>query len=1081
MRMVIWLAGRRLLAAWPVEAALGVGVLVIVTLISLVSLRSSAMAEAGLQYALATRSSQLEQAVQLVVQDRPLGYQDYQDLSMAVGKAFENNLDWLPVKVSPAGQSQSLPFVLRVEETPPATGAPRAYPYFREEFESHARLVDGRWPDSSIPPSTTLEAVIGEPAALGLRWAVGQRLFLVPLVGAQEEKVEVRIVGVVQPRDIEDPYWLGNLSPFYPGSGDAIEVPLVTGEEVFFDGFGQRYPMLLGNYWWHAFLDLDSLTAANTPRLKESLASLESEINLRFPRSLALTGLDIFIESYQRSLALSRLPLYLFASLVVSVVLYYLVLMALMAAPERGAEAVMLRSRGATACQVAYLIALGEGLALAVPAVLAGPLLAWALNTLLPVGYSCSSCSIGLSPLLFLTAGLVSVICIIVFVAAGLGVARQGVAQFLRERGRPGEAPALYRYGIDVVAMVTLGLVWWQIRGRGGFVADRLQGAGIQADLSLVLAPALMLVVAGLLGLRLYPWLLRLLAPLTRAFGTAWAAHALRRMARAPLIHASLAVLVMQTVALGVFGAMFGTTLARSIADQASYSVGGDVVAVLPERYGTPVEELSRRTKALPGVEALSVVYRGRLTSPRGGLETYGLLAAQPAELALASWFRSDLAGKDVNELLAPLERKTVVAQGVALPKDTEAVGIWVRPSSSHPGSNLYLRLRDATGEYANVLVGNLGVYSWTYLEAPLPKQPVLNAPLTVVGVMISGVPSSGYGSGSVALDDITAVVLGTRQSVGGFESPGPWTPIPYQGDSQLTLTFPSEAAHSGAAGALYSWTKPISDAPHGIFVPPVSVPIPAVGSSNFGIGQTIVGGLAGQAIALSVQEVVPYFPTLYPDEEPFLVVNWEQLQRYRDAMLLPKPLEANELWIKVREGSARDQVVSELKEVLPPHTILKDSQELVAQAVGDPLSGESWPRLAAIGQVSLVVIMLVGFGLYAVIGLRRSMVELAVLRAMGLSRYQIGWMLAVDAGLVGAMGLGFGIGIGTWVGRWVLGYLGLTSQGRPVTPPMELAFSQGLLLLTVVGAMVATSAAVLLAYRMAARLPVHEVLRMEE
>ncbi|MEK7777695.1 MAG: hypothetical protein AAB303_03630, partial [Chloroflexota bacterium] len=932
MRMVMWLAGRRLLAAWPVEAALGVGVLVIVALISLVSLRSRDMAEAGLHYALATRSSQLERAVQLVVRDRPLGYQDYQDLSAAVGKAFENHLDWLPVKVSPAGQSQSLPFVQRVEQIPPAVGAPRAHLYFREEFESHVRLVDGRWPVSSMPSSPlTLEAVIGEPAALGMRWAVGQRLFLVPLVGAPEEKVEVRIVGVVQPLDAEDSYWLNNLSPFYPGSGDAIDVPLVTGKEVFFDGFGQQYPMLLANYWWHAFLDLDSLTAGTTTKLTDSLASLESEINLRFPRSLVLTGLDTFIQSYQRSLALSRLPLYLFASLVVSVVLYYLVLMALMAAPERGAEAVMLRSRGATVSQVGYLIALGEGLALAAPAVLVGPLLAWVLNTLLPAGYSCSRCAAGLSPMLFLTAGLVSVICIMVFVAAGLGVARQGVAQFMRERGRPGEAPTLYRYGIDVVAMVALGLVWWQIRGRGGFVAERLQGGGFQADVSLVLAPALMLVVAGLLGLRLYPWVLRLLSPLTRAFGTAWTAHALRRMARAPLIHASLAVLVMQAVALGVFGAMFGTTLARSVADQASYSVGGDVVAVLPQGYGASVEELSRRTRALAGVETLSVVYRGRVTSPRGGLEAYSLLAAEPAELAQAAWFRQDLAGKDLKELLAPLERKTGVAPGVALPEDTKAVGIWVRPSSSHPGSNLYLRLKDATGKYASVLVGNLGVSSWTYLESPLPKEPVLKPPLTVVGVMISGVPGSGYGSGSVALDDITAVVLGMRQPVGGFESPGPWITLPYQGDNQLTLTFPSEAAHSGAAGALYSWTKPISDAPHGIFVPPVSVPMPAVGSSDFGIGQTIVGGLEAQAIVLSVQGVVPYFPTLYPDEGPFLVVSWEQLQRYRDVMLLPRPLEANELWIKVRDGSPRDQVVSELKEGLPPHTILRDRQELVA------------------------------------------------------------------------------------------------------------------------------------------------------
>jgi hypothetical protein len=1079
--MVIWLTGRRLLAAWPMEAALGLGVLVIVTLISLVSLRSQSMAEAGLHYALATGSSQIEQAAQLVVQDRPLGYQDYQDLRAAVGKAFENNLDWLPVTVFPAGQSQSVPFVQRAEDTPPRVGAPGAHLYFREEFQSHAHLVSGQWPASSMPTSPALEAVVGEPAALSLGLVVGQRLFLVPLSGAPEEKVEVRIVGVVQPLDPEDSYWLDNLSPFYPGEGSGIVVPLIVDKEVFFNGFGKQYPMLLANYWWHSFLDLDSLTAANTSRLKTSLASLESEVNSRFPRSLLLTGLGTFIESYQQALALSRLPLYLFAFLVVSVVLYYLVLMALMAVPERGAEAVMLRSRGATTRQVAYLIALGEGLVLAAPAVLVGPLLAWAVNTLLPVGYSCSQCSAGLSPLLFFTAGLVSMVCIIVFVAAGTGVARQGVAQFLRERGRPREAPAHFRYGTDVVAMVALGLVWWQIRGQGGFVAARLQGGGIQADLSLVLAPALMLGVAGLLGMRLYPWMLRFLALLPRAFGTAWATHALRRMARAPLIHASLAVLLMQAVALGVFGAMFGTTLARGVADQASYSVGGDVVAVLPEWHDASADVLTQRVRSLPGVEALSVVYRGSLTSPRGGSEAYSLLAAEPVELARAAWFRSDLASKDVKEFLAPLEYQGRVAPGMDLPKDTEGVGIWVWPSSSHPGSNLYLRLRDATGEYANVLMGDLGVFSWTYLEAPLPKELVLNEPLSVVGVIISGVPGSGYGSGTVALDDISAVVLGTRQLVDGFESSGRWIPIPYKGDSELTLTFPSEAAHSGAAGALYSWAKPISDIPHGIFVPPVPVPLPAVGSRNFGINQTIKGWLNGQAIVVSVQETVPYFPTLYPDEEPFLVVNWEQLRRYRDVMLLPKPLDANELWIKVREGSPRDQLVSELKKALPLRTIIRDRHEVVAQATGDPFSGESWLRLAAIGQVALIVIMLVAFGLYAVIGLRRSKVELAVLRVIGLSRHQIGWMLAVDAGLVGATGLGFGIGIGTWVGRWVLGYLGLTSQGNPVTPPMELVLNPGMLLLTVVGAMVAISAAILLVYRMAVRLPVHEVIRMEE
>ncbi len=1082
LRLMMWLTRRRLLASWLVALALGMGVLAVVTVTSLVALRSRTMAEAGLHYALDTRLSEQERAVQMVVQGRPLGYQDYHDLSVAVQKAMEKRLGWLPLKAYPGGQAQSLPFVNQPEDVPPALGPPRAYLYFRESFEEHARIIAGRWPIHSTESPATLEVAIGESVATRMGWSTGKRLFLVPPGATSGERVEVVIVGIMQPLDAEESYWLGNLSPFNLSDGDSVEAPLYTTQDVFFHGFGERYPMLLGTYWWYVFLGLDNLTAGTAHSLQESLASLETDVNLVFPRSLLLTRLDGFLQTYDRDLALSRLPLYVFAFLVVTVVLCYLALMALMVAPERGTEAVMLRSRGATTLQVAILTALGEAFVMVVPAAVAGPLLAWGLNSLLTPGYSCAQCSVGLSPMVFLPAVLASATCIMVFLAAGLWVARRGIAQFLQERGRPGGTPVIQRYGIELMALVLLGLLWWQIRGRGGFVTERLLGAGVQADLSLVMAPALMLLAAGILGLRLYPWLLRLLAILASALGTAWVVHAFRRMARDPLIHASLAVLVMQAVALGVFGAVFGTTLAKSVADRAGYLVGGDVVTEFPEGRSAPqavsVEDMSRKLRALPGVDAVSLVYRGKMFPPGGGVVAYDLLAVEPADLAPTAWFRQDLAGKDMQQVLSPLNSSGGPARGVALPSETQAIGLWVRPSSSHPGYNLYLRLRDAKGNYENVPLGNLGSFSWAYLEAPVPQ---MVAPLEVMAAFISGVPSSGYGSGWLALDDVSAVVHGQEELVAGFESSGGWVTLPYDGDSQLTLAFTAEAAHSGGAGALYSWTKPISDAPQGIFIPPGPMPIPAVGSSHFATGQTLVGRLDTQAVAFSVKETVPYFPTLYPDSGAFLVVNWDQLQRYRLAMLLPRPLDARELWIKVSEDSQREQVLKEIKGLLPPQTILKDRQVIVAQVVGDPLSGGSWPRLAAVTQNSLLVIMLIGFMLYTVIGFRRAVLELAILRAIGLSRYQTGWLLAVEAGTVGLVGLAWGLGMGTWVSRWVLSYMGLTSQGHPVTPPMELVFNTGLVLLTVGGTMVATAVAIVLAHPLAARLPVHEVLRTEE
>jgi hypothetical protein len=1088
IRFVAWLTARRVRAGWPLMLVSAFGVLLAVTLVSVAAIHSSTLAEAGLSRALYEAPSRNLLNLQTIVQDRPMGRADYERVRSVVDDALQARAGWLASDTSRMGRSQILTYVDDIADVPTETSR-QTYVYFHEGFQEHARLVSGRWPQPTAASDDgflTLEVVIGAEAAASLGWPDEMTVYLVPFGTAPAEKITATVVGTVEPADPEDAYWFGSLSRFrlVEGDGEPI-VPMYSGQELFFGGLGEQYPMLLGSYWWYVTLDVESLTAATASLARDSLEAMESDVNRSYPRSMFLTSLNGVISDYRRDLALVEVPLFMFTFLVVGVVLYYLVIISMMLARHRGAEAAMIRSRGATVFQVGALLGFGEGLIIAVPAVLIGPFLGWALASLLPAGSSAlEAASAGLSLSVFALAGMAGLICVAVFLATGTGTASRDIVQFLRDRGRGPEQPALFRYAIDMLVLATVGLVWWQIQSRGGFLTQGFLGDGLESAPTLLVWPALVLLAVGLILLRALPFLLRLLARLADPIAPLWLAHALKRMARDHLAYGTLAVLVMIATALGVFGAMFGATLAASHADQARYSVGAElVVPPLRVAFGRAIKEPAKEVGAIPGVAEISPVFRDTVATAGGSLggANYSLLAVETATLPLMTWFRDDFADQNLNDLLRTLRQPSPMEHGVSIPEGTQAMGIWVQAERPYPGYNFYLRLRDASGQYASVSLGQTATPSWVYLEGPMPEEAYLQPPFTLVSIYVSGSPRPGYGIGSVALDEITAVVRGEQQVIEGFETPGPWTLLPYMGVAQDMLDYREDAAHSGSGGALFSWTEPIDGSERGLLVSPVPMPMPAIGNSHFSVGQEFVVRVLGQPVSLRVREVADYFPTLYPDVRPFLVVNSEHLERYLDMLPMSRPPAANEFWVGLEPDADRERIKEELRELLPYYAPIKDREERAELAKTNPLGGGAWPGLALLSAAALGGIVVLGFGLYIVLAVQRARVELGVLRALGLLRWRVGLVLALEGVMVAVIGIGVGSVAGAWIAQWTLGYLDVTSGGRQVVPPMKLTLDGMLAVTTYAQVTLAAVLATLLSLVLAGRLRLHEVLRLEE
>ena len=1124
-RILSWLLARRLRSSWPLLAITSFGILAAVTLMAVGAIYSRGVAEGGVRHTLATANPAVLDT-QVIVQNRPLGLADYRKLRSAIEQIAEARVGQITREIHRFGRVQpAWPLIKSADGPMPNFGDVVGQPFFLTGFEQHTRLVDGRWPQGvPVVEAGDLrhEAVLGAESASNYDLPVGSQISLFPFRTDGSERVILTVVGLVEPIDRGEEYWLN--SPIYfslQRMDEHLLVPLYVPENAFFDGMGSRYAAAIGDFSWFLYFDTHAVTAANTDAIKDALVGLEADINKRFPRTFVFTGLKNRLTDYQKRLTFARVPLYLFIGLVVLVILYFLALVMGLLTRYRAEEASLLRSRGASVFQVSCFLVAAEGVVVLL-AMAAGPFLALAivryllLNTINPVGIDDAGISVGLSADMFVMGAIGGLTSLAVLAAYCVSRARQGVAGALSQRARPPSVPFLHRYYIDVLVLAALGLLWWQIGGGGGFVSRDVTSRALEVDPSLLFGPAMVLLAAAVVTLRFLPWLVRLLAWGTSRVTSAWANLSLVRLARDPLPHGSLVIILMLAAAVGVFGASFQSTLSRSQREQALFRQGGDIVL-----RGTGFRDSTQDVlAATQGVAAVSPIVRDSvvlLDWLPGGSST--LFRFDPDALPRTSWFRDEFAGKSLPELLAPLRRRQPKAlapaldpaSAVIIPADGERIGLWVNTADVQEGTvqqslNLWARLLDDTGRHHNLLLGDLlnppalppeaseverpsnssgSSDGWIYVEAAMPgdeRQQGLQ--FALVSLFLSKQSIAAVHRGSISLDDLT--VKGPSFPTMGsviedFEEPGTWLAVPSQVEPLDTVEYLTEAARTGTGGFRYSWHTPLSGAIRGIFLPPGPYPLPAIGSDVFRAGQVIRFRAGEHLVPVAIRDITEYFPTMVPPSKPFLLVAEEDYRQLVERLFQGRLDPPAQMWVSPAPGTDRQQVISLLTEQVSGFVSVKDRKAIVELAERDPLAGGGWNGLTILALSTITVAVVLTLAIHGLVAVRTGRVDLTVARALGFSNMQVMLAMALERVLVAALGIGIGAAIGIFLGRWVLGFLDITTRGQTVIPPMVIDVQIWLVGLVLGCLAAATILSLILAALWARRLKVPEVLRAAE
>ncbi len=562
-------------------------------------------------------------------------------------------------------------------------------------------ITDGRLPSAKRRPDGAVEAVVDEAALDDLGLLVGQT-YVFPIAKDSEydteiETLKVQVVGTfkgqVQPENASQ--WL-YLPPF--------EKSFFVSEELFLTDLALIEDIPVGQYVWYLVLDHTGVRVDYLERWIDDLKYVESRVGQLMPGTRAWKyPLGIF-EYFQEQAYYLKLFMFSLSVPILGMVLYFVVLAAGLTVRRRRTEIAMLRSRGAGVLQIALAYLLEWGL-LGLTALAIGPYLGLLISK--AIGAASGFLSFvdrrSLPAILASDAYVYGGIGLLIAVAACLvpvlKAARHSIVTYKRDLARSAYAPAWQRYFVD---FLLLGISYYGYRMLSRQAAAFRSGQVSAADAELLVDPQLFLIpivfvlAAGLFTLRVLPLVMKLLNQLTSRWGGVSVSMTVLQMARNPGQYNPLLLLLIITVAAGIYSAATARTLDQNFADRLAYQYGADIV--LREQwqmpagsadYAAPGGDNSQEStepfvfeppfyvhKELPGVAAAAKVLRTPVSIRVGGNYLSGgtLVGIEPAEYAGVGWFRKDLAPNHLYEYLNLLIQ---VPEGALVPTEAaQAAGL---------------------------------------------------------------------------------------------------------------------------------------------------------------------------------------------------------------------------------------------------------------------------------------------------------------------------------------------------------------------------------------------------------------------
>jgi ABC-type antimicrobial peptide transport system permease subunit len=1019
---------------------------------------------------------------------------------------------------------------------PKEESRPRSHFQFITDLEPHVNVVEGRLPaDATYGGSggPTIEVALSAATARRLNIGVGTRYDDYPFFLDTAPPVHLTIVGLIEPKDLSDPYWRNQTDLFDYASDSWDTLPFFVSENTFFQALGAYLPGMSSDYWNITYLDTSGINARNAESVRASVGGFQNTVTATLLRTDVETGLPNLLATYDQKLFFTRIPLLVLVLQIAAIVLYYLFMVSTMLVERQAPEIALLKSRGATTPQVIQIYIV-EGLLIFLVAVGLGPPLAATVISFLgrtPPFENLSegaNLSVRLTGDAYLWAAGGALLAYVTLLWPAYQATRRTVVQQRAVSARPPKQSFFTRYYLDLV-LVGLGAILYYQLDRSGKLTTTSVFGDQEIDPVRLLTPAFFILTIGIVFLRLFPLVLRLISVgVSQGQGSAIMVG-MWQLVRNPVHYSRLVLLLMLATAVGTFAASFGTTLNRSYDDRAAYQAGSGlrISGIRNAQVDGPTVLASSLAQQVDAVAASPVIRLNGSPVTSGAIATrsdFDVLGVDPATIEQVGRFRSDFADGSMASRLNLLDYDPASENRIDLPADARYIGLWWNPTGLRGRVAIEVKLLDATGRYFSYTLG--------------PEAGIDYAPGWYFGVVDLSAPSRSFAQiqftppappqGPFKLDSVS-VRFGTRVSTvegavlldelqtSATPPAAPFVPGQSIADnaragrpfsqSQVVLNFDSPeqlqvvqgmtaeplpdeirpfTAPSIAASELRWSPAGANPVTHGVRSRGSDDPMPVLASKSFlaatnhAVGDRFSVVINNVYVEIEVKGDFELFPTLEdPRTNPAIITNVTALSDRLNANPRATPIYPDEVWFEPSPTS--DTKVHQLQDTQKLNATITSFAALRAAQEKDPLVAAGWEGILFISFAAILLLSAIGFLIYSYLTAQKRTLEFAVLRTMGFSRRQIALVVGFEQVFVIGLGMIAGTLLGLRLGTLMIRYMGVTETGDTVVPPMVLHVSWttiGSAWLVLGAAFLLTVGIVILLY---SRLALHRVLRIGE
>lgn len=541
------------------------------------------------------------------------------------------------------------------------------------DFSEHVKIVKGRMYNPQSEDGV-LEVIVSDAVMRNVEIVLDREYpiysYRQPTDDA-EPIVTLRIVGLYEAADLQSTYWYQSIN--------RLHQTLMTDHDQLLKFSADEPLAIITEHLMYAAFDYHQFHIQDVPLLStiNRQGSLFAEDNARSTQFTSTFA--SIIEGFSQREGELRLTLQILIVPILLMLIFYIFMVSqLMVRSETNVISV-LESRGAGRGQILGLYGL-ESLLLGAVTIIVGPLLGlWMVRI---IGASNgflefvnrSALKIELDRQALLYAFLAVLLFLITTLLPVFLRARTSIVQQKRKKSRIARAPLWQRLFLDIILS---GISLYALNRLNAQIEIQRQLGGsaleINIDFLLFLASTLFILGIGLLFLRLYPYILRLVYWLGRRIWRPSLYASFHQISRSGGQEQFLMLFLILALSIGLFNANAARTINRNTEDSIRVQIGSDLMLqenwIPYDQSGSPVipggmsmgpgpgssgddpvvkyiEPRFNRFTQLAGVEHAARVYRKNDTRISKGGQRIGninLMAVDPYDFAQTAWSRSDL------------------------------------------------------------------------------------------------------------------------------------------------------------------------------------------------------------------------------------------------------------------------------------------------------------------------------------------------------------------------------------------------------------------------------------------------------